>query len=314
MTGTERDLADESAFLRGAWQDRTFASIADLVTEMLASSSEGKWAYRGQARHEWKSLWPSISRLLKSVVPEGPAKYNQMRMLEQRAITRFCQRAAHLLEPADLPLLRDCFQRYVAMQHFRAPTRLVDWTRSPWVALYFAASSEPDHDACVWRVNWTELELRTYGDRAQAYATTPDLPVPFAIVQFFGNHPVHTVWPLVPAVANNRIAAQQSVFTIGSRLDVPHDVLLAERLVGPDLADALVRYRIPKSLKPELIRVLARMNVSAATLFPGIDGLGLSITEIIAANEPPPGILNITTGTSAQGQLFSLVPPDFDCY
>lgn len=40
--------------------------------------------------------------------------------------------------------------RSTVMQHYSCPTRLLDWTLSPYVALYFAVEQSPESDGAVW--------------------------------------------------------------------------------------------------------------------------------------------------------------------
>jgi hypothetical protein len=39
------------------------------------------------------------------------------------------------------------------MQHYKAPTRLLDWSYSPYLAAYFACSSNPNIDGAIWALN-----------------------------------------------------------------------------------------------------------------------------------------------------------------
>ena len=46
-------------------------------------------------------------------------------------------------------------------------------------------------------------------------------------------------------------------------------------------ADTIGKVRIPAALKPEVMRRLKTMNVTASSLFPGLDGIGRYLDELI---------------------------------
>jgi hypothetical protein len=68
------------------------------------------------------------------------------------------------------------------------------------------------------------------------------------------------------------IEAQQSRFSVCTNPLSNHESVLNE-------SGGLNKIEIPKESKPELLRELHQMNITAKTLFRGLDGLGKSIYE-----------------------------------
>ena len=76
-----------------------------------------------------------------------------------------------------------------------------------------------------------------------------------------------------------RIANQQGQFSVCLDPLADHaDVL--EELAGYGDGPHCEKLIIPKELKPEILRQLQLMNVTSKSLFPGLDGLGRSLTEL----------------------------------
>lgn len=71
------------------------------------------------------------------------------------------------------------------------------------------------------------------------------------------------------------MVAQQCVFFVSNDLASDHAELLAQQT-------NLLRFRVPASLKASFLRRLTIMNITANSLFPGIDGLGLAMSEMAA--------------------------------
>jgi hypothetical protein len=46
----------------------------------------------------------------------------------------------------------------MVLQHYGVPTRLLDWTHSPYVAAYFAASSKDEEDGEIWSFDEPKYE------------------------------------------------------------------------------------------------------------------------------------------------------------
>src|SRR5579884_2606184 len=106
------------------------------------SQYDHKWAFRGIGDANW-SLATSLERLQVSPVIEA----------ERYLLTTFQRRAHHHVR--DCPPLDDYVEWLALMQHHGTPTRLLDCTRSPYVALLFALERPPDANgqAAIWAVD-----------------------------------------------------------------------------------------------------------------------------------------------------------------
>ena len=164
-------------------------------------------------------------------------------------------------------------------QHHGLPTRLMDWTYSPFVAMHFAlANLEKYHaDGVIWAVNYLKahqllperlkcaLELEganvfTVGMLSREIASLRELTQmqvePYAI--FFE-----------PPSIDDRIVNQFAFFSIMSDPTVRLDQWLVRH---PDIWRRII---IPADLKWELRDKLDQANITERVLFPGLDGLSL---------------------------------------
>lgn len=102
--------------------------------KLIADTPYTHWAFRGEQHAEWP-LYSALSRYLQTFQVNPRAWPEQ----EQR-ILRIFKRKAHQYLPQP-PHIDDDFQWLALMQHHGAPTRLIDFTWSPYVAAFFALSA-----------------------------------------------------------------------------------------------------------------------------------------------------------------------------
>jgi len=95
---------------------------------------QARWAFRGHTDEYW-SLSPSIERI-------SHLDHATLRTCE-RYLRREFRRRAHQYV-TDLPPKDDHLEWLALMQHHGVPTRLINWTESPYVAAFFAAFDKPD--------------------------------------------------------------------------------------------------------------------------------------------------------------------------
>lgn len=94
------------------------------------------------------------------------------------------------------------------------------------------------------------------------------------------------LWPIEGPRATDRIVAQQGVFTVAEQILTDHAERIAQFAEGdPEMFSRLI---IRHELKAPFLTRLRRMNITATALFPGIDGLGRSVAELIRVNRDPP--------------------------
>jgi hypothetical protein len=122
------------------------------------------------------------------------------------------------------------------------------------------------------------LVAARFNDRAFGRPTTPEEVEP--LVDQAADEGI-LLFP-EPSVHTDRMAAQQTVFSFYTVVPggADHATAILD-LVEDEASEALVRYTIRSTLKFEIRENLRQMNITAAALFPGIDGLGRSIGELV---------------------------------
>ena len=171
-------------------------------------------------------------------------------------------------------------------RHHGLPTRLLDWTANPLVALYFSAFY--DNDEVVYRED--------QGRRFSTVKLNLDGTV-WAIEQRPGNRHLldvlsETRGPLEisgiklvnPFNPSARMTAQAGMFTLHGNPWTDMVTAAGRPFPEPDLdIMRLKRWIVPARNKMQIILDLERLAINRRTLFPDIDGLaaGLIQTEII---------------------------------
>jgi FRG domain len=184
---------------------------------------------------------------------------------------RFQQDAHNYL--THVPALDDLSSWYALMQHFNAPTPLMDWTESPFVAAYFALEDKPSElregdrepHSGVWAINLDWLEEK----RKQLFGEVNDS-------NELLRQSAPTVVRINPPMSNPRLFAQQGVFLAKLFDKASFGQLLMTMMMRPDLAEKPVirRMEVGTSVRIEFLKRLRSMNIHRASLFPGLDGLG----------------------------------------
>jgi len=203
---------------------------------------------------------PSITRITGGITAESSL------------ITRFKQNALALLEARP----GSEWEWLFVMRHYGVPTRLMDWTESPLVGLYFAAVNEPEADGAVWCLLPVDLN-KAAGIRPQHPTEIPG----------FGDDPVLDNYlpsslakeqssRLSPAAAiaprnTRRMQAQHGVFTITHRDQMQIEQVGNHRHVW--------RLIVSARAKRTILQELAMLNIDQLSLFPELEHVATHARE-----------------------------------
>jgi len=161
-------------------------------------------------------------------------------------------------------------------KHHGLPTRLLDWTYSPYVAMHFATYHvrDFDQDGAIWCVDYRKAnellprKLRKILDDDDANIFTTEMLNRVATtLEEFDQLGEDFVLFFEPPSLDERIVNQFALFSLPSSAKLSLEELLHRR-------DATYRrIIIPAALKWEIRDKLDQVNVTERVLFPGLDGL-----------------------------------------
>jgi len=162
-------------------------------------------------------------------------------------------------------------------KHHGLPTRLLDWTYSPYVAMHFATHKLEDFDVDggIWCVDYRAsnellprpLRKMLQEDDANIFTTEMLNRVATSLPEFdaLSNHDF--VLFFEPPSLDERIVNQFALFSLPSSPTLSLEELLQRR------EKTVRRLIIPAALKWEIRDKLDQANVTERVLFPGLDGL-----------------------------------------
>ncbi len=241
------------------------------IVETFQNSHETTW-YRGVGS-TLHSLTPSIFRHPKE------KKIESIHEIENRLAAVFEQRSPPFVNQD----FKNVWEKMFFMQHYGIPTRLLDWTESPFIALYFAltacargANGKPKDDAAFWMLDpvaWNKGALSDISfkggvldpnqEQVKAYGPTAGLEERKNLpVMIYGTH------------NSPRIVAQRGMFALFGKSVKSMEQSYVD---GEFAANSLQKVVVKKEIRDLVAHSLFRKGISDSTIYPDLHGLSLEL-------------------------------------
>lgn len=239
-----------------------------------------RWAYRGQANANW---------VLNNAI-ERTDFIQHRRDVEAQFVAEFRRGARNYLTKDQTP--EHLIEWIALMQHHGAPTRLLDLTKSPYIAAFFAFELAPvqnDHFVAIWCLNVEHLKNKALDLLSQEFGkalneTQNRFNEKLFEILFYQNNK-SLVFPVEPFNMNRRYSLQQSIFVSTGTSGAPFMEQL--HFLEEDMPKAVVKLEVPSKEKNTVLRELLKMNLHRASLFPDLDGYALSLKQRYNSMQTP---------------------------
>lgn len=233
----------------------TIGSVSDLLEVLKSAAGSNLW-FRGHVDVTW-NLTPSVKR-----GANAPYELDYLKRFRQQAVS----------ELTHVP--RTDWDWLGLAQHHRLPTRLLDWTTNPLVALYFAAEIDEGEvgpaSGRFYAFDPQRYNAEIVGTDARVLLVDMDDVVKRYLPTATDTTNDPPIAVLAPR-AFSRILAQEGVFTIGSaKFAKPMESIV-------DDPDILNSWEVPLSAKPTIRRELRALAIHEATVYRDLDRVAENI-------------------------------------
>jgi hypothetical protein len=236
--------------------------FSDYINKILLNYSN--YVFRGQADSNWK-LEPTLDRVIKDP--------NSIKRVQLLKTFQYETRGRRGTNP---PEMKSEYDWWALGQHYGLLTPLLDWTESPFVALYFAVSQ-------AYKANTDSFAVYAFfQNSAEHFNKTINEDDK---VELVNNHKptLKIVKPL--SDENNRLVSQRGLFTRGpNNIDIEEWVKTFNSYKeGKEMV--LIKITIPSKELEGCLKYLNRMNINDATLFPDLTGASSYCNKSITIKE-----------------------------
>jgi len=270
MPHTPTGAKDSREIVVTSWSELNDAIFKDCFNETIGRF-RSRNLYRGHSDKNY-TLESGISREVNHKDISGKvSRVRYYKNLENNLIGNFTKYAEYKakLEPS-------IWRRLALAQHYGLPTRLLDWTYSPYVALHFATENQEKYniDGCIWCVDAVEAHehlpegLKRIRDAYNIYMFTSEmLDKECPSIEEFDALGSEFVAFFEPPSFDERIVNQFGMFSISpSSIDDLRTWLEKH----PKTYTKII---IPANLKREVRDKIDQANITERVLLPGLDGL-----------------------------------------
>jgi hypothetical protein len=256
---------------------RSLGELLDHATPREVDHASGRFrenaVYRGMGNADWRLL-TSLDRLGGTEPPHTKAH------LEEHILRNFIRFGRPYLPPQNL------WEMLVIAEHHGLPTRLLDWTHSPLVALHFATLGErPGIDRIIWKLDWQKMHEH-FGLKPVAFLVE-DLDETIrergcgSFWEFLNAKEQELFACLLdPPSVTDRLSVQSGTFTLCSVKNRTFDEILRESGLG----SALTRFVIPGERVDYIRDQLDLCTITERRLFPGLDGIAAELRRYYSAS------------------------------
>ena len=231
--------------------------------------------YRGHADANW-ALQSSLERIL-----GGAWSTEQAQLFEEDSINRF-QSKFHLYDKENIE--PDTKLAWLSiMQHYGVPTRLLDFTESPYVALYFAIEAykpQSGADLAVFALDYSAIM-----DQSIAFIASKDVEFKETRSSVYKKQDLifetivdrfayEIAWITEPKKLNARLDRQAGSFLLSG----DRGLRIADVLASKQYKDVpMSKFIVPACLYTGVFALLRKMNITSKSLYGDLDGLARSI-------------------------------------
>jgi hypothetical protein len=248
-------------------------SLGELMEKLNGELLNKDYIFRGHSCASWK-LQSILERVL-----EG--KYESAAKSFEEFALGYFRRRFHLYEKSTISKKND-LEWLSLMQHHGTPTRLLDFTYSPYVALYFAFEGmvKPSEEKfAIYAINRKEII-----DRFFEYTKKQNIPTKIKRKDLqneqdeafteISEKSYEILWVAKPNSLNSRMERQDGCFLLSGNISQT-----IEEMLKNDLYRGMKNYRIiaPCSLWKDIYNLFNKMNINSKTIYGDLEGLSKNI-------------------------------------
>lgn len=257
----------------------------DLV-ETINGFTNG-YVFRGQSDSSWP-LTSSLERILDPVWGDHGFNFKKFEDYTLKQFSgKFHLYADYAINPGSK------LEQLALMQHYGAPTRLVDFTQSPYLALYFAMESYnplSKKDFSLYAVDATSLMkcslkgLQDFDNKFTLDLNTLEDEKDRVFDDIIDRFSIDLLWVSEPKVINRRLDLQAGTFLVS----INRGTKLEAAISNPIYSDVdIVKYIIPSTLYESVYVLLRKANITSKSVYSDLEGLGRSVRmELVAYARP----------------------------